>query len=307
MNSKGVLYGFGAYFLWGAFPLYFRLLEDSSAFEVLLHRVVWSVLACLVLVVALRHRRELTAVLAQPRRVATLGAAAAVLAVNWGVYIYAVNSGQVIEAALGYFINPLITVALGVLVLRERLRRLQWAAVVVGSVAVAVLTVDYGRLPYIALILAFSFGAYGLIKNRVGGQVSALVGLTTETLTLTPLALVGLVVLSVNGSQTFTSDPPWQGLLLVSTGLVTIAPLLLFAASASRVPLTTLGLLQYVTPTLQFLCGVTVLGEHMPLSRWLGFGLVWAALVLLTADTLRTARASGRAARAAEVVEPLPA
>lgn len=287
----GTIYGAAAYTLWGAFPLYFRLLDGSGAFEVVLHRVVWSAAACLVLIVVTRIGRDLLATLTHWRIVATLTTAAVFLAVNWGVYIYAVNSGQVIEASLGYFINPLVTVALGVLLLRERLRRLQWAAVAIGALAVALLTLDYGHLPYIALVLAATFGTYGLLKNRVGSRVGALVGLSTETLALSPLALAGIAYLSVSGRGTFTENAPWQALLLVSTGLVTIAPLLLFAASARRVPLTTLGLLQYLTPTLQFLCGVLVLGEQMPASRWFGFGLVWAALVLLTADSLRAARA----------------
>lgn len=290
-TRTGVLYGIGAYTLWGAFPLYFRLLDRSGAFEVVLHRVVWSLVTCFVLLSALRQRDQLRAVLASRRTFLTLAIAAALLAVNWGVYVGAVNSGQVIEASLGYFINPLVTVALGVLVLRERLTGLQWAAVLIGAVAVAVLTVDYGRPPWIALVLAATFGTYGLLKKRVGGHVGALPGLTTETLSLAPIALAAIVYLEVSGRGTFGVNAPWEGLLLISTGMVTVAPLLLFAASASRVPLTTLGLLQYLTPVLQLLCGVLVLGEHMPASRWFGFGLVWIALVVLTLDSVRTARA----------------
>ena len=287
----GTIYGVGAYTLWGAFPLYFRLLDASGAFEVVLHRVVWSAAACLLLVVVTRLGRQLVATLTHWRMVATLTTAATFLAVNWGVYIYAVNSGQVIEASLGYFINPLVTVTLGVLVLRERLRRLQWTAVAIGTLAVVLLTVDYGRPPYIALTLACTFGTYGLLKKRVGTQVGALVGLSTETLALSPLALAAIFYLGVSGRGTFTHDAPWQALLLASTGVVTIAPLLLFAACARRVPLTTVGLLQYLTPMLQFLCGVLLLGEQMPVSRWFGFGLVWVALVVLTVDSLRAARA----------------
>ncbi|MDQ8044130.1 MAG: EamA family transporter RarD [Solirubrobacteraceae bacterium] len=289
-TRAGVLYGVGAYSLWGVFPLYFRLLDDSGPFEIVLHRVAWSLVTCLLLVRALRQGPELRAVLASRRTVLTLGIAAVLLAVNWGVYVHAVDTGHVIEASLGYFINPLVTVALGVVVLRERLRRLQWAAVLVAVTAVAVLTIDYGHPPWISLILAGSFATYGLLKNRVGGHVGALPGLTTETLTLFPAALVAIVVIEATGRGTFGTNPPWEGVLLVSTGLVTVAPLLLFAASASRVPLTTLGLLQYLTPVLQLLCGVVLLGEHMPASRWFGFGLVWVALVLLTLDSLRTAR-----------------
>jgi chloramphenicol-sensitive protein RarD len=304
MNSearRGVAFGFAAYFLWGAFPLYFRLLDASGAVEILLHRILWSLAVLLVVVAAVRvARADLRAVLRRPRLVAGLGAAALLIAVNWGIYIYAVNSGQVVEAALGYFINPLVTVALGVVVLRERLRPAQWAAVAVGAVAVAVLTIDYGRLPWLALTLAASFGTYGLIKNRVGGSVGALSGLTTETLLLAPITLGLLVWLELSGRGTFTENAPWQALLLVSSGLVTVGPLLFFAAAARRVPLTTMGLLQYLTPMLQLLCGVLLLGEHVPPARWAGFGLVWLALVILTADTLRAARRTARRSPAPE-------
>jgi chloramphenicol-sensitive protein RarD len=297
MNSegrRGIAFGFGAYLLWGIFPLYFRLLDRSGAFEILLHRVLWSLLLCLVLIAIGRSWTQLRAVLRSGRQTTFLGAAALAVALNWGVYIYAVNSGQVIEASLGYFINPLVTVALGVLVLRERLRVAQWVAVGVGVLAVLVLTVDYGHVPVIALTLAGSFGMYGLLKNRVGADVGAVAGLTTETLVLAPIAAIALAVLSVNGDSTFAENPPWQAVLLISTGLITVGPLLLFASAARRVPLTTIGLLQYLTPVLQLLCGVLLLDEHMPLSRWAGFALVWSALAILTVDSLRTARKNYR-------------
>jgi chloramphenicol-sensitive protein RarD len=306
MNSegrRGTWYGVGAYVLWGIFPLYFRLLERSGAAEIVLHRVLWSLLVCLVVVAVSRGGRELAAALRARRQVAVLALAGVTLAVNWGVYIYAVNAGHVIEASLGYYINPLVTVLLGVLVLRERLRRLQWVAVGIGALSVAVLTAAYGRPPWIALILAVTFGLYGLIKNRVGASVGAVASLTTETLTLAPLAAAGLIWLEVTGRGHFTEHAPWQGLLLASAGIATVIPLLLFASAARRVPLSTLGLLQYLTPTLQLLCGVLVLGEKMPAARWVGFGLVWVALVVLTTDTLRAAHGRYRAAQdAAELV-----
>jgi chloramphenicol-sensitive protein RarD len=300
--SRGTLYGIGAYGLWGVFPLYFRLLESSGALEVVVHRVLWSLLVCLAVVAAVRGWQDLRTTLAVPRRVVPLGVGAVLLAVNWGVYVYAVNSGQVVEASLGYFVNPLVTVLLGVLVLREKLRPWQWAAVGIGAVAVAVLTVAYGRPPLIALTLALSFGLYGLIKNRVGAGVGALTSLTTETVVLAVPAALVLAWLESTGQGHFTQNAPWQGLLLVSVGVATVVPLLLFAASARRVPLSTLGLLQYLTPTLQLLCGVLLLGEHMPPARWAGFALVWLALVVLTLDTLRTATRRRVAARAAEPV-----
>ncbi len=296
MNSEerhGVGFGFGAYLLWGCFPLYFRLLDQSGAVEILLHRILWSLLFCLVLIAVGRSWGQLRTVLSSVRQASTLAAAAVAIALNWGVYIYAVNSGQVVEASLGYFINPLVTVALGVLVLRERLRITQWVAVGIGVLAVLVLTVDYGHVPVIALTLACSFGIYGLIKKTIGtgtNGVGAAAGLTTETLVLAPLAAIAVAVLSVNGDSTFVANPPWQALLLVSTGLITVGPLLLFASAARRVPLTTMGLLQYLTPVLQLLCGVLLLDEHMPLSRWAGFALVWTALAVLTFDSLKTAR-----------------
>jgi chloramphenicol-sensitive protein RarD len=299
---RGVLYGIGAYGLWGVFPLYFRLLERSEALEIVLHRVLWSLLICLAVVAAVRGWAELRGALGVPRYVVTLGVGAVLLAVNWGVYIYAVNSGQVVEASLGYYINPLVTVLLGVLVLRERLRPLQWAAVGVGTLAVAVLTVAYGRPPFIALTLAVSFGLYGLIKNRVGASVGALASLTTETLVLAPVAAVGLVLLEVRGQGHFSDNAPWQALLLASVGVATVVPLLFFAAAARRVPLSTVGLLQYLTPTLQLLCGVVLLGEHMSAARWAGFALVWVALVVLTADTVRAASRRRTQARIAEPV-----
>jgi chloramphenicol-sensitive protein RarD len=300
--QRGVLYGIGAYGLWGIFPLYFRLLERSGALEVVVHRVLWSLLLCLAVVAVVRGWAELRTALRVPRQVVLLGVGAVLLALNWGVYIYAVNSGQVIEASLGYYVNPLVTVLLGVVVLRERLRSLQWTAVGVGAAAVAVLTWAYGHPPYIALTLAASFALYGLIKNRVGANVGAVTSLTTETLVLALPAAGLLVWLEARGDGHFGDNPPWQALLLVSVGVATVVPLLFFAAAARRVPLSTIGLLQYLTPTLQLMCGVLLLGEQMSTARWIGFGLVWVALALLTADMLRTATRRRSAVRAAEPV-----
>lgn len=309
MNSesrRGVAFGFGAYLLWGIFPLYFRLMDRSGALEILMHRILWSLVLCLILITVSRSWEQLRTVFRSRRQTSILAAAAVMIAVNWGVYIYAVNSGQVVEASLGYFINPLVTIALGVLVLRERLRVGQWTAVGVGVIAVIVLTVDYGHVPVIALTLACSFGTYGLLKNRVGADVGAVAGLSTETMVLAPIAAVGVAVLSFSGDSTFAEHPPWQSLLLASTGLITVVPLLLFASAARRVPLSTMGLLQYLTPVLQLLCGVLLLGEHMPPSRWAGFALVWVALAILTGDGLRAARRN-YLTRAAEQPELAPA
>jgi chloramphenicol-sensitive protein RarD len=297
---RGTLFGAAAYLLWGVFPLYFPLLEPASPVEILLHRVVWSLLVCLLVVVVLRGWRQILDVVRDPRAMALLGVAAVVIAVNWGVYIYGVNSGQVVQTSLGYFINPVVTVLIGVLVLRERLRPTQWVAVAIGALAVAVLTVDYGQLPWIALTLAFSFATYGLVKNRVGRGVGALTSLTVETAILAPLALAGLLWLELSGRGTLATEGAGHAALLATTGLVTAVPLLFFAAAARRVPLTTIGLLQYLAPVLQFGVGVVIYREAMPPSRWVGFTLVWTALVLLTADTLRSSRSRSRGiARAA--------
>jgi chloramphenicol-sensitive protein RarD len=314
MNSeerRGVGFGFAAYFLWGVFPLYFKLLDRSGALEILMHRILWSLVACSVLVAVTRAWGQLRELARTPRTLGLLAVAAVAIALNWGIYIWAVNADHVIEASLGYFINPLVTIALGVLVLRERLRPMQWVAVGVGVLAVAVLSVAYGRPPWIALSLAASFGSYGLLKNRIGRSVGAVAGLTTETAVLAPFALVVVLISTAHGNSTFGDRAPWQALLLVSTGVVTVVPLLLFAAAARRVPLTTMGLLQYLTPVLQLICGVVVLGETMSAARWAGFGLVWVGLVLLSADSLRQARRTSRLSRPASTQpdqrEPEPA
>ncbi len=298
-HRRGITLGLSAYLLWGSFPLYFPLLAPAGAVEVLLHRVLWTLVVCALALTGLslvrrRAWEPVVALARSPRTLVLLAVAAVVIAVNWGVYIYAVQSGHVVEASLGYFINPLVTVGLAVLLLGERLRRLQWAAVTVGVLAVVVIAVDHGRPPWISLVLALSFGTYGLMKKKLGGEggarLSALTSLTAETLILAPVALVALVALETSGAGTFSQDPPWHALLLVSAGLVTAVPLLLFAGAAARVPLTTTGLLQYVTPVLQLILGVAVFHEAMPASRWVGFALVWVALVLLTTDMLGAGR-----------------
>ncbi|MDT7570256.1 MAG: chloramphenicol-sensitive protein RarD [Actinomycetota bacterium] len=289
-TRRGAVFGATAYLLWGIFPLYFPLLDPAGAVEVLAHRIVWSLVVVVVLVQVTRRWPAVRAVLADRRKVARLGAAAVFLAVNWGVYIYGVTTDRVVETSLGYFINPLVTVMLGVVVLRERLRPAQWAALGVATTAVVFLAVEAGRLPWIALVLAFSFGTYGLLKKT--SQVGALEGLTVETAVLTPLALAYALAIQVSGDATLTSHGPGHAVLLVLTGVITAVPLLFFGAAASRVPLTTLGLLQYLAPTMQFLLGVLFFHEDMSAVRLLGFGLVWLALVMFTADLLGQRRRS---------------
>lgn len=298
MSSRsGVLLGLGAYLMWGLFPLYFRLLDAASPVEVVLHRIVWSLLVCVLLMLVTRDLPALRRL--RRREVAGLAVAAVVLSANWGIFVYGVNSGQVVQTSLGYFINPLVSVLLGVFVLRERLSRAQWVAVAIATAAVGVLTVDYGRPPWLALGLAASFGTYGLLKNRVGRGVGAVPGLTVETAALFLPAVVGLVVLQATGASTVLTEGPAHPALLALSGLLTALPLLLFAGAARRVPLSTVGLLQYVTPVMHLLLGVLVFGEPLPPLRLAGFALVWVALAVFTVDTVRRAAVSRAAARAA--------
>ena len=294
----GLLLGTGAFVLWGGMPLYFPLLEPARPLEIIAHRVVWSLLFCLVLLAATRQLRGFVTALRTPRTLGTLAVAAVLIVTNWTVYVYGVLSGHVLDAALGYFINPLVTVLLAVTVLRERLRPAQWVAVGIGAVAVVVLSTGAGGLPWIALVLAASFGLYGLVKNRVGRTVEALPGLAVETAVLTPVALVYLGWLGATGAGTFGTEGVGHALLLASAGIVTALPLLLFSAAARRLPLSVIGLLQYLGPALQFVVGLLVFHEQMPPTRWAGFALVWLALVVLTVDGLRSARATRLAARA---------
>ncbi|MFE0459230.1 EamA family transporter RarD [Kitasatospora sp. NPDC058965] len=293
-SGAGLWYGMAAYGMWGLFPLYWPLLEPSPAGEILANRMVWSLVAAVAILAARRHWAWLRPLLRQPRRLALSGLAAAVIAVNWGVYIWGVNSGHVVETSLGYFINPLVTIGFGVLLLHERLRRAQWAAVGIGAVAVAVLTVGYGRLPWIALTLALSFGLYGLLKKKVA--LGGLESFALEAAFLFPCALAYLVYLSVTGHSSFASHGSGHAALLALTGPITAVPLLCFGAAAVRLPLSTVGLLQYLAPTFQFLIGIVYFHETMAPARWAGFALVWSALVVLTWDALRRIRTE-RAAR----------
>jgi chloramphenicol-sensitive protein RarD len=287
-ERRGVLFGLAAYLMWGAFPLFFPLLEPAGAVEILAHRVLWTLVFCVLALLVRRHWAWLRALASDRRRLLILSVASVVIAVNWGVYIWAVNHGHVVEAALGYYINPLVTVLLGVVLLGERLRRAQWVAVGLATCAVVALTIDVGRPPWIALVLAFSFATYGLMKNQVG--MPALESLGVEAVLLTIPALVVLARIEGSGQGTFGGAHLKVTLLLVSLGVVTAVPLLLFGAAASRVPLSTMGLMQYITPTLQFLIGLLVVHETMSTGRWVGFAVVWAALVVFTVDSLRAAR-----------------
>ena len=294
-HRSGLISGIGAYLLWGLIPLFWPLLEPAAPVEILAHRVVWSLLllaALLALGSGFRWIRTLGR-----RRAGLLGLAAVLVTINWGTFIYAVNSEQVVEVSLGYFINPLVTVALAVGLLGERLRRRQIIAFAIAAAGVAVLALDYGRLPWIALTLAFSFGAYGLIKKHAG--VDGTQSLAVETALLAAPAIVYLVWLQGSGDSTLTTEGTGHVVLLMAGGVATAVPLILFGAAAIRIPLATLGQLQYIAPVMQFGIGVLVYGEPMPLSRLAGFVLVWIALVVFVFDVVRGAQANARVARVA--------
>ncbi len=302
-RRAGVASGLAAYGLWGLFPLYFPLLEPAGGLEIVAHRVVWSLLFVALLLTFLRAWPQVRATATDRRSLLVLLGAAVLIAANWLVFVYGVNSGHVVETSLGYFINPLVSVLLGVVFFAERLRRLQWVAVGIAAVAVTVLTVDYGRPPWIALALAVTFGLYGLMKKLV--RVAAAPGLFVETALVVVPAVAVLAVLHAQGEGTAGEAGTGHLLLLLSSGVATAVPLLLFAGATRRIPLSTVGLLQYVTPLMQLAIGVFVYEEPMPPARLAGFVIVWVALAVFTADSLRTARAGARR-RAAEAA-PAPA
>jgi chloramphenicol-sensitive protein RarD len=284
-ERQGILFGLTAYVTWGLFPLYFPLLKPASALEILAHRVLWTLVFVLVLLALRRRWAWVEAIVRDRRRLLILSVASLVIAVNWGVYVWAVNHGHVVEAALGYYINPLVTVLLGVVLLHERLRRWQWVAVGLGGLAVLVLAVDVGQPPWVALVLAFSFATYGLMKNQV--RMPAVESLAVETTMLVLPALVVVAAVTSGGQAAFGHPPLRVTVLMVGMGVVTAVPLLLFGAAASRVPLSTMGLMQYITPTLQFVIGLSVAHEQMSAGRWFGFFIVWLALLVFSLDSLR--------------------
>ncbi|MGW5574254.1 EamA family transporter RarD [Nocardia thailandica] len=284
-STPGVAFGAGAYLIWGMFPAFFGLLAFASPAEVVAQRILWTLVVVLGVLAVTGRLGGLRGIDARTWRLAA--AASLALSINWGVYVYGVLVGRVVECALGYFVNPLVTVAFGVVLFRERLTRPQWVALALGAAAVAVLTVDYGRPPMIALVLACSFAAYGLVKKVI--RLDALRGIAAEGLVAAPIALVVAIGFVVTGHSEIASSPAHFG-LLAATGPVTLVPLLLFAVAAQRVPLSTMGLLQYLTPALQMAWGVIVVGEPMPPSRWAGFALIWLALLIFSADAVARTR-----------------
>ena len=287
-GARGLLFGSTAYLLWGVLPAYWPHLKPAGSLEILAHRMVWSLAVAVLIVTVTRRWAGVRAVLADRRAVTLLTAGAVLVGVNWGTFIWAVNHDRVVETSLGYFVNPLFTIFLAVVVLGERLRRAQWVALSFGGAAIALIAIDYGHPPWVAVSLAGSMGCYGLIKKSVG--VPAHTGFVVETAVLCVPALGYLLALHATGRSTFGSHGAGHALLLTSTGVVTAVPLLLFSAAAGMLPLTTLGLLQYLAPILQLIFGVTIFAEPLPVVELIGFGLVWVAIGILTADMLRRPR-----------------
>ncbi|OEU85191.1 protein rarD [Streptomyces abyssalis] len=312
-QRTGLLYGFAAYGLWGILPLYWHLLESTHPGEVLAHRMVWSLPTAVVLLTALRRWSWIRPLLRQPKRLALVAVAAAAISVNWGLFIWSVSVGRVLESSLGYFINPLVSIAFGVLLLRERLRPAQWAAVGIGATAVAVLSIAYGQVPWLSITLALSFATYGLVKKRV--LLDGMDGFSAESAVQFVPALGFLVYLWTTGEGSFTTEGTGHALLLAVSGIVTAIPLIFFGSAAVRLPLSTIGLLQYLAPALMFVLGLLAFKEEMPPERWTGFLLVWVALCVLTWDALRTRRrareqlrtAAARAEEAAGAARTRPA
>lgn len=289
-RKAGLLQGLGAYGLWGVLPLYFLTIAIASPVEIVASRIVFALVFCAILLGVTRKWREFTALGRDRRAMGRLGVASVLIAVNWLTYTYAVLNGHAAEAALGYFINPLVSIGLGVIFLKERLRPLQWVAIGFGLAAVTTLSFAYGNVPWVALVLAFSFGLYGFVKNKVGRTATALTSLSMETAILAVPALGFMVWLVASNADTVLSSGPAHFWLMASGGIITAVPLLLFGAAARRLPLSTVGTLQFLVPILQFILAIVVFKEPMPPERLVGFSLVWVAVVLLCIDMARMPR-----------------
>jgi chloramphenicol-sensitive protein RarD len=299
-TRRGFFFGVAAYAMWGLFPLYWPLLEPAGAVEILAHRIFWSLVVVLLLIAGLGRAARLKEILANRRTAGILTVAAIVIGVNWGTYIWGVNNGHVVETSLGYFINPLVTVLMGVVVLGERLRRMQWIALGIAAVAVVALTIQYGRPPWIAIVLACSFGTYGLMKKKA--NAGAVESLSVETMVLAPVAAAYIAWLMSQDAAAVGSEGAGHVALVMTTGVVTAIPLLCFGAAATRVTMTTIGLLQYLTPSMQFALGVLLFREDMPPMRWVGFGMVWLALVIFTYEAITHRRRQLRLAAQASAI-----
>jgi chloramphenicol-sensitive protein RarD len=285
--NKGLLFGISAYIIWGLLPLYWQLVEEAGAYEILAHRGIWSLLICISLLALRKQLKSAYVMVRSSRTLSLLFLASGLLTINWGVYIWSVTVNRVVEAALGYYITPLINVTFGVLLLREKLRPSQWIAVVLAAAGVVILTLGYGSLPWIALVLAISWGSYSLIKKSL--NLGALETLSLETLFAFLPNLVFLFIIQGNGSAEFGST--WTiSLLLFGAGAATVIPLLLFNGSTTRLPLSTVGLLQYITPTIMFFIGIFINNEDISMTKVIGFAFIWLALAVLSRDLYRSSR-----------------
>lgn len=296
-RRSGLLFGLACYGIWGVLPLFFNQLAFASDLEIVGERTLWTLFICVAILALTGALGRAVEAIRNPRQLAFLAIAAALIAANWLIYVYAANHREVQQASLGYFTNPILTVGLGVLVLRERLRRMQWIAMGIGAVAVLVIAIGDGKPPWIALGLAFSFGLYGLAKSYAGRRTGAVASLAVETLLLAPLAVAALWWLHSRGQTHFTTYGMRSMLWMAATGVVTAAPLTFFAAATRRLPLSLVGMMQYLAPTLQFIIAVAINHEPMPPSHWLGFGIIWLALAVLTTDALRHNRRTARLRR----------
>ena len=285
--NKGLLFGISAYLIWGLLPLYWKLVEDAGAYEILAHRGIWSLLLCVVLLALRKQIKSAYVMVRSSRTLSLLFLASGLLTINWGVYIWSVTVNRVVEAALGYYITPLINVTFGVLLLREKLRPLQWTAVGFAAVGVAILTVGYGALPWIALVLSISWGSYSLIKKSL--NLGALETLSVETFFAFLPNLIYLFIIEGNGSAVF-GDGLMMSILLFGAGAATVVPLLLFNGSTTRLPLSTVGLLQYITPTIMFFIGIFINNEDISTLKIAGFAFIWIALAFLSRDLYRSSR-----------------
>ena len=286
--KKGIWYGIAAYAMWGFFPIYWKLLREVPALQVIGHRIAWSFGLLLIYILLTKQWSNFRSVAFNRKTLGIYAIAGALLSVNWLIYVWGVNAGFIVETSLGYFINPLLSVLFGVIFLREKLRPLQWLPVIIAAIGVTYLTVTYGRLPWIALSLAVSFGLYGLVKKL--SPLGSVFGLTLETGIVFPIALIYLIVVQVNGTGGFLHDGQTVDLLLIGAGIVTTIPLLMFASAAKEIPLNMIGVLQYFAPTIQFLIGVFLYKEPFDTTRFIGFGIVWLALIIFWVENIMAHR-----------------
>ena len=286
--NKGIWYGIAAYAMWGFFPIYWKLLHDVPALQLLGHRIAWSFLLLLAYVLLTKKWNDFRSVAFDRKTLGIYAVAGVLLSLNWLIYVWGVNAGFIVETSLGYFINPLLSVLFGVIFLREKLRPMQWLPVIIAAIGVAYLTITYGRPPWIALSLAFTFGLYGLVKKL--SPLGSVFGLTLETGIVFPAALVYLIFVQANGTGGFLHDGLTVDLLLIGAGVVTTIPLLMFASAAKEIPLNMIGVLQYFAPTIQFLIGVFVYKEPFDTTRFIGFGIVWLALIIFWVENVSAHR-----------------